>query len=994
MGIRMVFYVILHLPWLIRPATSNAARASTCEEICGDVPLPFPFGIQPGCYNSSWFSVTCNETVHGFKPFISRINLELLGKFWPDDNVISVNNPVTYLNCGDKGNNGTTSAVSVNLTGTPFFFSNKFNEFGSVGCGNLVFVSRNIQTDPILGSCLQRRCGDLTTKLGGCHDLIKENLTSYTASMIEVISPGTNRCTSAFMFDSSRLKSLDLDPLFPYNISIHTTHVPATLEWNPIKCDLEGIWCFSSCNEAELCQEVEQAERRRYTPPLVQSPALPLPYEGGCIETCGNVEIPFPFGIKVGCYMNNAFRVTCNKTIDGPKPFISSINLQLLEVSFYERVAVVDNPITYFDCLDEDRETNVFRLNLTGTPFLFSDVFNRFVSFGCGYATFLSNSTDDNPDHGYCLQSRCGTDVAAKLSCSSDIPPGLTSVAVTVTTIYPSHGNDRPCGSAFIVDERYIDSLEKMIPYGNETNNRTLLHVPTTLQWGTHIRGLCELREGSNIFCRSDGEYCWTSISQTHLCVCTTDPYVDSDDVCQESGKCQDLKYKYCHMLCFNAPDSNCSSSCPVGYEYIEDMCKPISPSIVAKERKRSHNLPIIVGCSASIGTIFVLLGTWHLHKRLERRKDIKQKQKYFKRNGGLLLQQRLSNNEGNVAKLKLFSSSELEKATDYYNENRILGRGGQGIVYKGMLTDGSIVAIKKPSLGDEKIHDEMKLEQFINEVIILSQVNHRNVVKLLGCCLETKLPLLVYEFVPNGTLYHLIHVPSEEFPLTWEMRLRIAIEVANALSYLHSAASVPIYHRDIKSSNILLDDKYKAKVSDFGTSRSVALEQTHVTTRVQGTFGYLDPEYFRSSQFTEKSDVYSFGVVIVELITGQKPISSSQSEEVVRSLVNFFLQSMRENSLLDIVDPMVKNDGPKEKIVATAKLAKRCLNLNGKKRPTMRQVALELEWIRSSEEPNVIQQSADEDSDIDDINQASGITSCSTSGSGLNGSVTLALDA
>ncbi|KAK8682453.1 hypothetical protein V6N13_054841 [Hibiscus sabdariffa] len=410
--------------------------------------------------------------------------------------------------------------------------------------------------------------------------------------------------------------------------------------------------------------------------------------------------------------------------------------------------------------------------------------------------------------------------------------------------------------------------------------------------------------------------------------------------------------------------------------------------------KMNQENVLSIIGCSTSLGTLFVLLGTWYLYKVLERRKNIKLKQKYFKRNGGLLLQQQVSNNEANVEKIRIFASEELEKATDYFNENRILGRGGQGTVYKGMLTDGSIVAIKKSKLVEEKIFDETELEQFINEVMILSQINHRNVVKLLGCCLETKVPLLVYEFVPNGTLYHLIHEPNEEFLLTWEMRLRIAIEIANALSYLHSAASIPIYHRDIKSSNILLDDKYKAKVSDFGTSRSVALEQTHVTTRVQGTFGYLDPEYFRSSQFTEKSDVYSFGVVLVELVTGQKPISSSQSEEVVRSLANFFLLSMKENSLLDIVDPVVQNGGPEEEFVAVAKLAKRCLNLNGKKRPTMKQVALELEWIRLSEEANVIQRSADEDSDTDDMFEVSGITSCSTTGSVIKDSVSLSLDA
>ncbi|PPR94645.1 hypothetical protein GOBAR_AA26020 [Gossypium barbadense] len=303
-----------------------------------------------------------------------------------------------------------------------------------------------------------------------------------------------------------------------------------------------------------------------------------------------------------------------------------------------------------------------------------------------------------------------------------------------------------------------------------------------------------------------------------------------------------------------------------------------------------------------------------------------------------------MSSNEGGLDKAKLFSSKELEIATDQYNENRILGCGGQGVVYKGMLFDGRIVAVKK-----SKTVNEGYLEQFINEIFILSQIDHRNIVKLLGCCLETEVPLLVYEFIPNGTLSHLIHDQNEEYPRSWDIRLRIATEIASAISYLHSSASIPIYHRDIKSSNILLDEKFRAKVSDFGTSRSIGIDQTHLTTQVLGTFGYLDPEYFQSSQFTEKSDVYSFGVVIVELLTGKRAISTFGSQEK-RGLVSYFMSSMEENHLLDIVDAEIGKDGQKDEVVAVAQLAKRCLNLDGRYRPTMKEVAMELERLRTGQ--------------------------------------------
>ncbi|KAK1400865.1 wall-associated receptor kinase-like 1 [Heracleum sosnowskyi] len=355
---------------------------------------------------------------------------------------------------------------------------------------------------------------------------------------------------------------------------------------------------------------------------------------------------------------------------------------------------------------------------------------------------------------------------------------------------------------------------------------------------------------------------------------------------------------------------------------------------------------PIVLAIATcgGLGVLLVLAITWWLCKVMKRRNIRKLKEKNFERNGGLLLRQQVSSSEGNVDTTKLFTSKELEVATDNYNKDRILGQGGQGTVYKGMLTDGKIVEVKK-----SKIVHERKLENFINEVVILSQINHRNVVKLHGCYLETEVPLLVYEFIPNGTLFEYIHDHNEDFPLTWDIRVRVATEIVGALFYLHSAASIPIFHRDIKSANILLDKKYRAKMADFGTSKSIAIDQTHLTTRVQGTFGYLDPEYFRSSQFTDKSDVYSFGVVLVELLTGLKPILAPSSHEEARSLAAHFILAMEENRMLDIVDSRIATEVQREEITKFASIAYRCLNLNGRNRPTMKQVAVELENINMS---------------------------------------------
>ncbi|KAL4372077.1 hypothetical protein AHAS_Ahas06G0229700 [Arachis hypogaea] len=204
-----------------------------------------------------------------------------------------------------------------------------------------------------------------------------------------------------------------------------------------------------------------------------------------------------------------------------------------------------------------------------------------------------------------------------------------------------------------------------------------------------------------------------------------------------------------------------------------------------------------------------------------------------------------------------------------------------------------------------------------------------------IGCCqvdippgmrkvstlVETEVPLLVYEFVSNGTLFDFIHNENKRNHFNWENRLRIAAEAAGALSYLHSSASIPIVHRDVKSANILLDEDYTAKVSDFGASRFVSVDQNALATVVQGTIGYLDPEYMQTNQLTEKSDVYSFGVVLAELLTGKKPFSFVKLEEKT-NLVTYFLSCLKEDCLFEALQVGILNEGNKQEIVEVAIVA------------------------------------------------------------------------
>ncbi|KAH9326332.1 hypothetical protein KI387_006510, partial [Taxus chinensis] len=293
----------------------------------------------------------------------------------------------------------------------------------------------------------------------------------------------------------------------------------------------------------------------------------------------------------------------------------------------------------------------------------------------------------------------------------------------------------------------------------------------------------------------------------------------------------------------------------------------------------------------------------------------------------------------------EIFTYKTLNRATKGFADTQKCGQGACGTVYAGCLPDGRLVAVKRMHYNSSE-----GAHQLLNEISLLSNVKHKNLVQLLGCCLEADGPILVYEFIPNGTLSEHLHRERGDSPLDWRTRCIIVADAAQALAHLHTNLQPPVYHRDVKSPNILLDFDFNCKVADFGLSRLAPFDYgTHISTTPQGTPGYLDPEYHQNFHLSDKSDVYSFGVVLVEIITAMRTVDFTRDKKEV-SLAALAVAKITSGCLDDIVDPFLQvRLRPRVRMLVhrVGELAFRCLAFDKDARPTMTEVAEELMTVR-----------------------------------------------
>ncbi|TVU19952.1 hypothetical protein EJB05_36135, partial [Eragrostis curvula] len=373
-------------------------------------------------------------------------------------------------------------------------------------------------------------------------------------------------------------------------------------------------------------------------------------------------------------------------------------------------------------------------------------------------------------------------------------------------------------------------------------------------------------------------------------------------------------------------------------YYFIADTYIPLAAA--AGGKKSQIGSGAIAGIAVTVGLLVISLIATVIYVLWPKKKKPTRATFPF---GSWVVSQKDNGEAPQLKGARFFSFEEAKNCTSNFSDSHEIGAGGYGKVYKGTLEDGTVVAIKRAEPGSLQ-----GVAEFKNEIELLSRVHHRNLVSLIGFCYEQEEQMLVYEYISNGTLRE--NLQARGTNLDWKKRLRIALGSARGLAYLHELADPPIIHRDIKSTNILLDDDLKAKVADFGLSKLVAdTEKGHVSTQVKGTVGYLDPEYYMTQQLSEKSDVFSFGVVMLELVSGRLPIEAGKY--IVREVRLAIDPSDRDHyGLRGLLDPAITDAARTAGFRQFVQLAMRCVDESAAARPTMGEVVKEIEAMLQNE--------------------------------------------
>ncbi|RCV39662.1 hypothetical protein SETIT_8G241700v2 [Setaria italica] len=650
----------------------------------------------------------------------------------------------------------------------------------------------------------------------------------------------------------------------------------------------------------------------------------------GCNTTtrCGGVTIPYPFGLSKPCSWDKFFKLSCNRSFSPPRPYLGNVEVMDITVETGEMRVYSSVAHRCFNSSKESGHRPSQRYNFTGTPFLVKPGRNEFTGIGC-YNLAVLRGKEDSSYFSACLTTCTSLDDASTGNsngcaglgcCQIQLPTELNMIRVQLPEQDDNTTwNFSPCSYALVAEKGwYKFSLNDLNGTGEMAYNVRVGHrsAPLVLDWAIDVSrdGACVSSNSYRVTVRDD---------QGYLCNCSKgyqgNPYVT--DGCKNIDECESPELYPCPSGS-NCKDTEGSYMCPCKFGLRGKDCRPIFPA------------PAAAVLATTVASLFLALLLWSIHKDRKRRI----KTVFFDQNGGKILK--------GAAGINIFTEKQLIKFTNHYDT--LIGRGAFGMVFMGTTDEEQRVAVKRSIIEDKELHGRGNLqhgEDIVNEITFQFRNSHPNLVRLVGCCLETNIPVLVFEFISNGNLYNLLHVSTHKVvPL--RTRLKIAIGSAEALAYIHSHGDHDcVVHGDVKSANILLDDNLMPKVSDFGSSKLLSIDR--YARAVAADMSYVDPVYMKTERFVKKSDVYSFGMVLLELIT-RKTVKYGKSK--INSLPMDFVRCCKEmGSGREMYDIAISSHGDTQchhcidcldKIGA---LAVRCLKEDVDERPTMAEVVDEL---------------------------------------------------